>query len=113
MAAAASRKSPRDHTGRQAEVLAAENAEELASRRGSISTLTEAPVAAEDAAEDGDVVFSDAVEVDQPMVRIRVNTDLPDLVIGYGNHYSLYRGQWYRVPKNVADVLEEKGYQYH
>ncbi|MGW0060367.1 hypothetical protein ACWDTT_10615 [Streptosporangium sandarakinum] len=113
MAARASRKSPSDFTGRLADELAAERADELAARAGNLSTLTELPIALEDADPDGDIVFGDTIEVDVPHVRIRVNTDLPDLVVGYGNNYNLVRGQWYRVPKYVADHLEEKGYVYH
>lgn len=44
---------------------------------------------------------------------IRVNEDLPDMTFGVGNHYSFEVGKQYRVPKDVADHLEEKGYVWH
>jgi hypothetical protein len=46
-------------------------------------------------------------------VLIRVNEDLDDVTIGVGNHYSFKMGQKYKVSKQIADHLEEKGYIWH
>lgn len=49
---------------------------------------------------------------DQTQV-IRVNEDIEDVTIGAGNTYNFEAGRQYRVPKAVADHLEEKGYVWH
>jgi len=107
------RKSPADYTGRQAEKLAEDRKDELDARKGKITTVAPTPVAPDNASEDDDIVFSYKVEANEPMVRIRVNTDLEQVTIGYGNTYNFYRDRWYKVPKHVADHLERLGYVYH
>lgn len=47
------------------------------------------------------------------LVTIRVNEDLDNVTIGVDNHYNFQAGRQYKVPKNVADHLEEKGYVWH
>ena len=108
---AASRKSPRDATGRAAVQLAEENAEALAERAGQISTLNPMP----------EVVFKDDEQAESDEVvkvgprdkKLRVNTDLEDIVVGQGNYFTFLRGREYTVPAHVYDHLEEKGYVYH
>jgi hypothetical protein len=65
---------------------------------------------------DDDVQILDAegVVAKGPETRlIRVNSDLKDVTIGAGNLYTFLEGEKYRVPMNVADHLEEKGYVWH
>lgn len=42
-------------------------------------------------------------------VVVRVNSDLEDVTLGAGNHFSFIAGRRYRVPRWVANHLEEKG----
>lgn len=46
-------------------------------------------------------------------VVIRVNADLEDVTLGYGNVYSFIEGRRYRVPRWVADHLDSKGLIWH
>lgn len=46
-------------------------------------------------------------------VIVRVNTDLEDVTLGYGNQVSFIEGRKYRVPRWVAQHLEEKGLIWH
>ena len=52
----------------------------------------------------------EGTEVESPSEVIRVNTTLENVTIGYRTNYNFIEGRKYRVPKNVADVLKEKGY---
>lgn len=65
--------------------------------------------------EDDEVVIDDeGVGVrEQPHRTIRVNSDLEQVTIGAGNHYTFKEGEKYRVPAAVADHLEEKGLVWH
>lgn len=49
-------------------------------------------------------------EVESPSETIRVNQTLENVTIGYGTNYNFTQGRKYKVPKNVATVLREKGY---
>lgn len=49
----------------------------------------------------------------EKMKKLRVNTDLENVTIGWGNNYSFFVGQKYKVPQHVYDHLEEKGYVWH
>ena len=63
-----------------------------------------------------DVVEEDDFEpvvVEAEYVVIRASDDLEDFTFGAGNNYTLVRGRKYRLPKAVADHLDEKGYVYH
>lgn len=120
-----STKNPRDLTGRQAELLAAKHAQELKARNEELSTITPVdlggewsdtpveyrPVPQEVLNEEGDGY--DFIEVEDPLVTIRVNSDLEDVTIGQGNTVSFYVGTPYKVPQAWRDHLEEKGYIYH
>jgi len=88
--------------------LAEAHAEELAERAGRISTINpidEVVVADED--------VEAGPEVGPAERRMRVNTDLENVVIGQGTNYTFLRGKVYTVPAHVYDHLEEKGYVYH
>ena len=55
----------------------------------------------------------DGPVVQQSFKMMRVNTDLPDVTIGKDNHYTFRVEERYKVPKEVYDHLDEKGYVYH
>jgi hypothetical protein len=46
-------------------------------------------------------------------VIIRVNCDLEEVTLGYGNTVSFKEGGRYRVPRWMADHLDEKGLVWH
>lgn len=46
-------------------------------------------------------------------VVIRVNETLSNVTIGAGNYFNFDEGKQYRVPRNVAAHLDEKGYLWH
>lgn len=98
-----------DMTGRKREELAAEAAVELAKRQEEISIINQQ----EQDRIDNEIVEYPVTVVDEPLVEIRVNEDLESVTVGVGNHYDFKKGQRYKVPKNVADNLEERGYVWH
>lgn len=59
--------------------------------------------------EDDELDFDDEQEDIEGTRVIRVAVDLEDVTIGAGNQYTFRRGKKYKVPKHVADHLEEKG----
>jgi hypothetical protein len=109
-----------DFTGKQREALAEKNAAELAVRAEEISTT----LAAEKAAASTEVldvtkkpevpVVVDEIQVvdDEDGVVIRVNEDLQQVTIGRET-YDFISGRKYKVPRNVAFVLEERGRIWH
>lgn len=50
-----------------------------------------------------------SVEYLEEKVVVRVNCDLEDVTLGYGNTYTFLAGRRYRVPRWIADHLEERG----
>lgn len=120
---AASKAKPTDVTGRQREKLIKENAEELARRAEEMSIATAVEVARKEtevtdlsANPDRPTVLDEiedlGVTTADESVVIRVAEDLEHVTIGVGKHYSFRAGQKYKVPKNVANHLREKGYLY-
>jgi hypothetical protein len=119
----AAKAKPTDVTGRQREQLIKQHAEEISRRAEEMSIATaveterletevvdlskapERPTVI-DEVEDLGVGLADDTTV------IRVAEDLDMVTIGVGNHYSFKAGQKYKVPKNVARQLQEKGYLY-
>lgn len=63
--------------------------------------------------DDVQVLDGDVETRERPDRVIIVNTDLEQITIGAGNHYSFNEGEKYRVPAHVADHLEEKGLVWH
>ncbi|MEV4576034.1 hypothetical protein AB0K16_22590 [Nonomuraea jabiensis] len=113
---AASRRSPRDATGRRADELAEAHAETLAERAGEISTINPLPevvVSDADISADDEIELTSEVEVKVAYKKMRVNTDLDDVTIGRDYQKTFKRGVEYKVPAFVYDHLEEKGYVYH
>lgn len=119
----AAKAKPTDVTGRQREKLIKENAEAIAARANemSIITATEAQRVETEIVDVSvaperptviDEVESVGVSLNDETVIIRVAEDLDMITIGVGNHYSFRAGQKYKVKKNVARQLQEKGYLY-
>jgi hypothetical protein len=113
-----------DFTGRERARLQKEHSEQLALRAEEMSMATAA--AASEAANsitdltgrpDAPVIVDSVEEVEinvsEAVVVIRVNEDIEDMTLGVGNNYTFKAGQKYKVPKHVADHLEEKGYVWH
>lgn len=120
---AASKAKPTDVTGRQREKLIKENAEAIAERAKemSIATATET-IRKETEVTDLSVNPDRPTIIDEiedlgvttadDSVVVRVAEDLDFVTIGVGKHYSFKAGQKYKVTKQVADHLREKGYLY-
>jgi hypothetical protein len=53
------------------------------------------------------------VEVNEPVKKMRVNTDLEQVTIGHGREFTFEQGQYYKVPAYVYDHLDEKGFVWH
>ena len=111
-----------DFTGRQKAALEKEHAEELAKRSEEMSVaaqveaaqiesevidVTESPAAPTvivDSVEEIGVTLADET------IIIRVNEDIMDMTYGAGNLYTFLQGRKYKVSKDLAGWLEEKGY---
>jgi hypothetical protein len=113
-----------DYTGREREKLQKEHAEEMKLRAEEMSMATAAKVSEAsnsitDLTENSSApVILDSIEevevsVNEPNVVIRVNEDIEDMTLGVGTLYTFKAGQKYKVKKEVADHLEEKGYIWH
>lgn len=112
-----SKKRPGDITGRKAEMLAAQHQDELKARAAEISLMNEADEAAKlevvSLIPERRDVEQGAVRVEVPFKTIRVNTTLENMTYGHGVDYTFEEGRTYKVPREVADHLEEKGYVWH
>jgi hypothetical protein len=112
-----------DVTGRQREEQLKAHAEELAQRANEMSMAT-ATAAARLETEVVDVsknpdtptvideIESVGVSMADDTQIVRLAEDLEHVTIGVGKHYSFKAGQKYKVPKHVAQHLQEKGYLY-
>jgi Icc-related predicted phosphoesterase len=112
-----------DVTGRQREEQLKAHAEELAQRAGEISMATAAAAArleteVVDVSKNPDTptvideIESVGVSMADDTQIVRLAEDLEHVTIGVGKHYSFKAGQKYKVPKHVAQHLQEKGYLY-
>lgn len=113
----AARTKPSDFTGRQREVEAQKAAAELAEREGQIAMaqqieLDRIDTDVFDPTTQESLGTVEAVEVDlkEKEVVIKVIEDIDDMTFGAGTHYSFKTGQKYRVPKAMADYLDNLGY---
>lgn len=116
----ASKAKPTDVTGRSREKQIAENAEALQARAAEMSMATaEAQIKLETEVVDYTKPNTATVIVDETTVVakqgeetvvIRVVEDIENMTLGVGNYYSFKAGQKYKVSKNVANHLQEKGY---
>ncbi len=112
--------SPLDATGKAAEQAAKKNAEALKKRKEEISIATqlEAESLEKDVFDpkkpDAPLVLDEienvGVSTAGDMVVIRTITDIDDMSYGVGNTYTFKAGVKYRVPKYLADYLEQLGY---
>ena len=112
--------SPLDATGLAAEKAAKANQAELRKRKDEISIAAqieaeslendifdpknpETPLVLDDIEDVGVTVANDSV-------IIRTITDIEEMTYGVGNSYTFKAGVKYRVPKSLADYLEQLGY---
>jgi hypothetical protein len=112
--------SPLDATGKAAEQAAKKNAEALKKRKEEISIANqlEAESLEKDVFDpkkpDAPLVLDEienvGVSTAGDMVVIRTITDIDDMSYGVGNTYTFKAGVKYRVPKSLADYLEQLGY---
>jgi sRNA-binding protein len=111
-------KKPTDMTGRLREEAAAAHAEEQAERAAEMSMASAQKQNQLNETIDATVPNRATVIVDNPVeisteedsVTIRVIADIENMTLGVGNIYTFKAGQKYKVSKNVATHLEEKGY---
>ena len=114
-----------DYTGTQKAALAVKHADEQKAKAQSVAMATAAAAPQNQEPVDlapkkepveekvvGEVAVQD-VEVDEEIVKFRVNETLENVTIGHGNHYDFEEGREYRAPKRIYDHLEEKGLIWH
>ena len=115
--------SPLDATGRAAETATKKNAEALKKRKEEIS------IAAQVEAEHLENHIFDPKTPDAPIVLdeienvgvttandtvvVRTIVDIEDMTYGVGNVYNFKANVKYRVPKHLAEYLEQLGYVWH
>ncbi len=112
--------SPLDATGKAAEQAAKKNAAELKKRKEEISIATQLETESlekdvfdpkkPDAPLVLDEIENVGVSTAGDMVIIRTITDIEDMSYGVGNTYTFKAGVKYRVPRSLADYLEQLGY---
>ena len=112
--------SPLDATGKAAEQEAKKNAAELKKRKEEISIATQLETESlekdvfdpkkPDAPLVLDEIENVGVSTAGDMVIIRTITDIEDMSYGVGNTYTFKAGVKYRVPRSLADYLEQLGY---
>lgn len=115
----ASKVKPSDVTGRAREAQISDNSEALQARASEMSMASataqiklETEVLDYTQPSQATVIVDEATVVSKgdDAVVIRVVEDIENMTLGAGNFYSFKAGQKYKVSKNVAQHLEEKGY---
>lgn len=111
---------PTDVTGRVREQLQEQQMQAQQERASEMSMATaQAQVKLETEVIDATIPSRQTVIVDEPVtvgsvddstVEIRVIQDLDNMTLGKGNNYNFKAGVKYKVTKNVAEHLKEKGY---
>jgi hypothetical protein len=111
---------PTDVTGRVREQLLEDNAQAQADRASEMSMATaQAQIKLETEVIDATVPDRQTVIVDEVVtvgnpadefVEIRVIETIENMTLGAGNNYNFKAGQKYKVTKDVAQHLREKGY---
>ena len=111
---------PTDATGVVREKMLADNMEALQERAAEMSMATaQAKIKLETEVIDATVPDRQTIIVDEPVtvgkateesVEIRVIEDIENMTLGAGNNYTFKAGQKYKVTKQVALHLKEKGY---
>lgn len=112
-------KKPTDVTGRMREQQLEDNLEALQERAAEMSMASAtAAVKLETEVIDATVPDRQTVIVDEVItvgnsddsVEIRVIENIENMTLGAGNNYNFKAGQKYKVTKQVAQHLREKGY---
>ena len=116
----ATKAKPTDATGRVREQLLEANVQAQADRANEMSMATaQAKIALDVDVIDATVPDRQTIIVDEPVtvgspsdenVEIRVIQDVENMTLGVGNNYNFKAGQRYKVTKDVALHLKEKGY---
>ena len=110
---------PTDATGVMREKLMADAAEAQQERAVEMSMATaQAKVKLETEVIDATLPDRQTIIVDEVVtvsntddsVEVRVIEDIENMTLGAGNNYNFKAGQKYRVTKQVAQHLKEKGY---
>ena len=116
---ATSKAKPTDATGRQREKLQQEFAEQQAEAASNMAMATAQKKIDEstvviDATQprQAEVIVDEptVVDTDSDTVTIRVVENIDSMVFGAGNYYSFEAGKKYKVGRDLARHLEEKGY---
>ena len=112
-------KKPTDVTGRMREQQLEENLEAMQERAAEMSMASaSAAVRLETEVIDATVPDRQTIIVDEVItvgesndsVEIRVIETIENMTLGAGNNYNFKAGQKYKVTKQVAQHLKEKGY---
>lgn len=116
----ATKAKPTDATGRVREQLLESNIQAQADRANEMSMATaQAKLSLDVDVIDATVPDRQTIIVDEPVtvgspsdenVEIRVIQDVENMTLGVGNNYNFRAGQRYKVTKDVALHLKEKGY---
>jgi hypothetical protein len=113
----ATKAKPTDVTGRVREQLAADALEAQQERANSMSMATaEAQIKLETEVIDATiperqtVIVDKVTTVNEGEVEIRVIENVENMTLGAGNLYNFRAGQKYKVTRDVAQHLQEKGY---
>jgi hypothetical protein len=116
---ATSKAKPTDATGRQREKLQADFAEQQQEAANNMAMATaQKAVALETEVVDATTPNRATIIVDEPTVlddsdhtvTIRVVETIDSMTFGAGNYYSFEAGKKYKVSRDLARHLEEKGY---
>jgi chemotaxis protein CheY-P-specific phosphatase CheC len=112
-------KKPTDVTGRKRDAQLEENLEVLQERAAEMSMASAtAAIKLETEVIDATVPDRQTIIVDEVItlgesedsVEIRVIENIENMTLGAGNNYNFKAGQKYKVTKQVAQHLREKGY---
>lgn len=116
-------KKQNDFTGRQAQAVAAQAAEEkrIRDEQAAAAKAEEVREFQETVLDvtrpNNPVVIDDVVEIGVQMendsVIVRVSETIENMTVGHGNTYHFKAGGKYQVPREVAERLEELGLLWH
>ena len=116
---ATSKAKPTDATGRQREKLQQEFAEQQAEAASNMAMATAQKKIDEESVvidatnpRQSEIIVDEptVVDTDSDTVTIRVVESIDSMTFGAGNYYSFEAGKKYKVSRNLARHLEEKGY---
>jgi len=93
-----------------AQQMAMATAQAEASKKDDVIDLK--PTEKPEVKKDGDLQVL-GVQNAEKKVKFKVNTNLEQVTIGWGNHYDFEQGRTYEAPEHVYKHLEEKGLVWH